>query len=263
MLLTLATGSLRSLIGDGEGQLTLFEVPDFAVRQLQLRGLNIQASMLAGWSLEDLDRLRDRADKAACPCLVLVEDTPLPFGSKSVTERENAAERTRRLAVGANRLGCNALALRIEARNDEASFERTAQALKEIMPTIERHELNVLLCAHEGLTAVPERLTDLIKKIGGFRIGSLPSFEDAARTGSTIDALRKLAPYAGAIHATVKSFSKTGGHTGYDLSECVAAIRSVGFLNTLAIDYVGDKDPVGMIERARVILQEAIDAEDA
>ncbi|MEM7228693.1 MAG: TIM barrel protein [Planctomycetota bacterium] len=262
MLLTLATGSLASMIGDAEDQMSLLEVPDFAVRHLQLRGLNVPASMLAGWSLEDLDALRDRADKAACPCLVLFEDSPLPFGHRSEKKRDEAADRTRRLAVGANRLGCNALALRIEAADNDEAFERAADEIKRIMPAVERQELNILLSANTGLTASPERLTDLIKKIGGFRIGSLPSFADAAATGDVIDALRKLAPYAGAIHATVDSFTGKRAHKGYDLSACVSAIRSVGFLNTLAIDYVGTGDPVEHIESARLILQNAIDAED-
>jgi len=263
MLLTLATGSLRSMIGDEEGQMSLLDVPEFAVRQLELRGMNIPASMLAGWSLEELDALRDRADKVACPCLVLFEDSPLPFGHEHLAERDKAADRTRRLAVAANRLGCNALALRVAADDTPESFDLAAQAIKEVMPTIERHELNVLLCAHDGLTADPERLTDLIKRVGGFRIGSLPSFADAAKTGDTIDALRKLAPYAGAIHATVMSFRKNGAHMGYDLAECVDAIRSVGFLNTLAIDYIGEDDPITAIERARTSLQGAIDADES
>ena len=69
-----------------------------------------------------------------------------------------------------------------------------------------------------------------------------------------------LAPYAGAIEATVEGFSKKGAHKTYDLAACVTAVRSVGFVNTLAIDYTGAADPVANIEMARDILQAAIDA---
>ena len=65
MLLTLATRSFASTInanGQGQGPLTMLDLPDYAIRQLRLRGLNVLAAMLAGWSLQDLDRLRDRAD---------------------------------------------------------------------------------------------------------------------------------------------------------------------------------------------------------
>jgi hypothetical protein len=262
MLLTLSAGSFRHQIGrNGEDGMSIFDLPSFTIRQLNLHGLNIPASMLAKWSLEDLDRLRDRADKAACPCLVLVEDKPLSFAADEAL-REQSADRVRRLAVAANRLGCNAIALRCAAPDTQESFDLVADEIKELMPPVERLELNVLLAQHEGLTHTTEKLTSLIKRVGGFRIGSLPTFAAAAAAGrgDPTECLRKLAPYAGAIHATIEGFNKKGAHKSYDLAACVTAIRSVGFLNTLAIDYTGDADPVPAIEKARDILQAAIDA---
>ncbi len=265
MLLTLCAGSLRSRLGrsaKGKAEtMTLFDVPAFVVKHLRLHGLNIPASLLAGWSLSDLDRLRDAADKAACPCLVLIEDTPQPLGSADDDKREAAAARVQRLAVAANRLGCNAIALMIEADDDSESFDIAAEQIREMLPAIERLELNVLITPHQGLTATTEKLTSLIKRIGGFRIGSLPSFgaAAAANSGDPIEGLRKLAPYAGAIHATIEGFNKKGAHKSWDLAACVSAIRSVGFLNTLAIDFTGEGDPVPNIEKARDALQAVID----
>lgn len=263
MLLTLSTGSLRHhLSSNGQNGMTMFDVPDFVIRQLGLHGLNVPASMFAGWSLPDLDRFRDRADKAACPCLVLVEDSPLQLGSSDRSVRQAAAERIKRLAVAANRLGCNALAMHIVATTDDEAFDAVVAEIRALMPAIERLELNILLAPHEGLAQTTERLTSVIKRVGGFRIGSLPSFGAAALVGGgdPIEALRKLAPYAGAIEATVEGFSKKGAHTTYDLAACVTAVRSVGFVNTLAIDYTGNADAVTNIEMARDILQAAIDA---
>ncbi len=264
MLLTLAARSLRKLVAaDDGGSLSMLEVPDFSIRQLQLRGMNVPSSMLTGWSLEDLDRLRDCGDKAGCPCLVLIEDTPLSFAASDPAVIDASAERVARLAVAANRLGCNALAVRCEAADTDEAFDRTAGELKTVMPAVERLELNLLIAPHKGLTAKPDRLTDLLKRIGGFRIGSLPDFGHAAASGDLVDALRKLAPYAGAVHATVEGFDKKGSHLHFDLAKGVAAIRSVGFLNTLAIDYIGNGDAVANIEQARTILQQAIDADNA
>jgi sugar phosphate isomerase/epimerase len=265
MLLTLAARSVRSLISrDGKGSLTLPGLPEFAVRHLRLRGINVPSSMLAGWRPEDLDRLRDQGDKAGCPCLVLIEDTPLRFepGGGGGGRGESAVQRVQRLAVAASRLGCNALAIRCEAPDAAESLEETAGEIRSVMPAVERFELNLLISPHTGLTQKPERLTELLKRIGGFRIGSLPDFAHAASCGNMAEALRKLVPYAGAVHATVLGFDEQGRHKSYDLAEAVAAIRSVGFLNTLAIDYIGNGDPLSNIEAARRILQEAIDAEE-
>lgn len=263
MLLTLAMRSLQNLaVGNGQ-RLSILDMPQFAIRQLQLRGINVPSSMLAGWTLEDLDRLRDSGDKAGCPCLVLIEESPLPFADLDPDVVDTAAERVGRLAVAANRLGCNALSIRCEAPDTDEAFERTASELKSVMPSVERLELNLLVASNEGLTESPDRLTDLLKRIGGFRIGSLPDFAHAAASGNLVEALRKLAPYAGAVHATVQGFDKKGAHKSYDLAEGVTAIRSVGFLNTLAIDFVGSGDAVENIETARKILQQAIDADES
>ena len=262
MLLTLAARDPASLVGKKENERSLLLVPDFAISQLQLRGLNIFSSTLAGWSVEDLDTLRDRADKAACPCLVLVEDQPLPFCSASQKEREGAQQRVRRLAAAANRLGCNSIAVPCAGSDSEEDFETTASVVREAMPAVERFELNLLIAPSPGLTEDPDRLASLIKRIGGFRIGSLPSFGQAAEVGEAPAVLRKIAPYAGAIHATIHDFTKDGKHSAkYDLAACVEAIRAVGFTNTLAIEYVGKGDAVSAIDAAREVLQEAIDAE--
>lgn len=264
MLLTLTSGSMRHRLGKkGAGGLTVLDLPAFTIKELKLHGLNLSASTLAGWNLEDLDKLRDRADKAACPCLVLVEDTPLPLGSDDMKVRQQATQRVKKLAVAANRLGCSSIGLHIDAPDTPDAFEEVADEIRALMPQVERLELNILIAPHQGLTQTSERLTALIKRIGGFRIGSLPSFAAASAVGGDpIEHLRKLAPYAGAIHASIDGFNKKGSHKGCNLVECVNAIRNVGFLNTLAIDYTGTGDPVPHIEKARDILQKAIDSEN-
>jgi sugar phosphate isomerase/epimerase len=265
MLLTLATRSLRALTNakSASSRMSLVDIPDYAARHLKLRGINLFASELAGWPLSRLDRLRDKADKAACPCLVLVEDQPLSFAHPDATEIEKATDRVERLVVAATRLGCNSLSITCEADDNEDMFEATADEIRSLMPVIERNELNLLIAPNEGLTSSPERLTDLIKRIGGFRIGSLPSFGHAAQTGSIEQTLRKLAPYAGSIHATVMDFNKKGKHDAFDLALCVECIRAVGFVNTLAIDFHGKGDPLEAIKQARDVLQVAIDNEPA
>lgn len=260
MLLTLTTRSLRPLFDRGD--LTLLDAPQFVVTKLRLRGLNVAAEELAGWSLEELDRLRDRADKAACPCLVLLQEEPLKLAHRTSKGREQARARIAALATGASRLGCNSLAIRCHANDDEEQFEITAEGLRDCMGVVERYELNLLLAPYEGLTHEPERMTELIKRVGGFRIGSFPSFAHAAETKDAVETLRMLAPYAGAMEATVEGFSTRGKHKGLDLEKAVEAIRSVGFDNTLAIDYRGD-EPEKDIERAREILAEAIETADA
>lgn len=263
MLLTLAVSSLRALLQapvGGGGSLTALDVPAFAREKLNLHALNVPAWLLRGWTMNDLEKLRDVADKAACPCLFLVDDEPLDFGSANAATRAAASDRFQRLSAAAHRLGCNAVALAVKgpsaaaAKGAEDGFERTVAGLKAVIARVDRLELNVLLRPTAGYGDDPTKLTDLIKRVGGFRIGSLPDFGNANRNGHAEATLRKLAPYAGAIHATIEGFDAEGRHLGCDLSLCVHAIRSVGYQNTLAIEYVGKGDPEADIRKAREML---------
>lgn len=298
MLLTLSTRSLTALSVVGEGSASaavrspasrsgrtasatrgagpvaidrerVLEMPAFTMRDLELRGLFLPAAWLAGWTVEQLDELRERADKSGCPCLVLMEEAPLSFGSLRPAESDMAADRLRRLAFAANRLGCNAIGISVGAEDTDDAFDIAAQQVKATMRTFERLEVNVLLMPAPGLTFRPDRLTELIKRIGGFRIGSLPSFGHAVSTGDVEGTLRKLAPYAGAMLATIGTPARGGKRQAKaaepeavpDLAACVRTIRSVGFVNTLAIDYVGSGDAIPALVEARDVLQAVIDEE--
>ena len=111
MLLTLATRSFADRPVPGPagtilepGRDAVLGLPRFAIDVLDLRGLSVSAGMLSGWGLPDLEALRDAADKAGCPCLVLVEDEPLGFGEADVRVRDAAKDRLARLGAAAHRL---------------------------------------------------------------------------------------------------------------------------------------------------------------
>ncbi len=262
IVLTLSVGALKPLLAAQDPRCpTLFDVPNFAAQELSLRGLNIPTSLMAGRAANDMDRLRDLADKAGCPCLVLVEETPLAFGDLKKEVQTATEERIKRLAAAANRMGCRDIAVRCAAKATDEDFERTAAGIKSALHEIDRYDLNVLIQPHEGLTFEPSRLTDLIKKVGGFRIGSLPSFAHAHATGDVEKTLRKLAPYAEAIDASIVGF-KADKHQPFDLAKCVESVRAVGYVNTLALDYVGKGDLVADLVKARGILHEAVQTEE-
>jgi len=262
LILTLSTASLQALLDPkADPPRTLMDVPDFTMNTLQLRGLNINTSQLSGWSLTDLDGLRDKADKAACPCLVLFEEDALSFGHDDEAEYDAVTERIKRLATAANRLGCNALAVRCDAADSDERMEMAAGHFKDLMVAIEHMELNLLIAPHEGMTHDPDRLTELIKQVGGFRIGAMPTFARGQSEEVELEHLRKLAPYAGAIQLRVESFNRNKRHKGLGLATAIETIRKVGYVNTVTIDYIGGGDPSRDIELARAELQAAIDEE--
>ena len=240
ILLTLSDGSVRPLLAARDPRCsTIFEMPQFVATDLELRGLNLPAEMLKGFAIPDVEKLRDEADRAHCPVLLLTEETPIDFVTRPGPTWVAALDRLRRLGTAASRLGCPAIAVKIQAPDTDEAFEATALGVKIALKELDKFELNLLISPTVGLTFDPTRLTDLIKKIGGFRIGSYPSFAHAHATGDIEKTLRKLAPYAPSIAASVRGFDKDGAHDGFSLETCVSSIRSVGYGNTLALEFIG------------------------
>lgn len=264
MLLTLSAKSLSPLLEGKKPKLELNALPRFTREEFGLHGLNLQTRYLTGWEIEAIDRLRDQADKVGCPWLTLIEEKAHPLGAEDERRIAEALDRLDRVLRVAHRLGCAGVAIGVEHKRgeDEAGAERVAEQLKEVLSRAERLEMNLLLAPQPGLTETPERLTALIRKVGGFRIGSFPDFEAASVSGDAPGYLRALTPYAAAVTAATTKFVK-GKHTGFDLPACVEAIKSVGFEGTLSLEYRGQGDPIEAILAAKAVVEQGLEVESS
>ena len=256
MILILSASSLQKRVKPGPSGINLLDLPRFTREEIGLYGLHLPTTMLAGQSAATVDRLRDQADKNACPCLLLEEIEAQPIAGDD-DDAEAGLSRLERVIDVGHRIGCNAVAFRIAAKDNEQSFQDATDNTKRLLERADRFEMNLLLAPHSGLTAKPDRLTSLIKKIGGFRIGTLPDFHGAASGGAspaeTVETLRKLTPYAAAVVGSTVAFDAKGRHEGYDLEACLGAIEAVGFDGALTVDYRGKGDPVEGIRKAKAV----------
>lgn len=271
MLLTLTARSLRRYLSPGSRErIEMEDLPRYVFDNLGLRGLIVETALLKAWSLDRLDVLRTRADQAGCPCLVLRESKLVNLRSNSPAAIEEAFGRLDIVARAAHRLGCNALAVGFKNIKGDAEIEAAALLLRRVMDRIDRMELQLLVEPSGSVLIDPDALINLIKKVGGFRIGTLPSFATAADSGDATSALRQTSPYAGAVLATCgrdaiegkpsDDLSAAPGES-VDLTGCLDAIVSVGYEQVLAIDYVGSDDPIAGIEKARATIESALEKE--
>ncbi|MEZ6242392.1 MAG: TIM barrel protein [Phycisphaerales bacterium] len=205
MLLTLGVNSIRSMLkgrGSARPALELTDIPRYARDELGLNGLTMTTDLLAGATREQIASLRDAGDKAGCATLLLVEPDPLPIAEPSEKKGEQGVERMIRVVRAAQLLGCSSAAMSVKGKDDDETFERAAERIREVVDHAERLEVNLLIRPAKGLTEKPDRLIELIKKVGGFRIGSLPDFQDAAASGDPAAYLRRITPYASALLAS-------------------------------------------------------------
>jgi hypothetical protein len=199
MLLTLWVKALKSRIAPpGSRGLAITDVPRLARDELGLSGLVMTTDLLKGYDRTMLGRVHEAADKAHCPVLVLAEIDPLPLASDDPDVVTVAQERCFRIAQAANWLQCAAFSISVSCKNDEDIAE-AALNLKPVSRRAEKLELNLCIAPGVDATSSPEKITDLLKKIGGFRVGTLPDIGAALASDDPQVYLRRLAPYASAI----------------------------------------------------------------
>lgn len=273
MLFTVTASCLRSLlVPDAKGKgatLKMTDLPAFTREKLGLHGVNLTTDLLQGADRARLEAIRERADKAACSCLLLVENQPLSISSTANDEYIPAMDRMKRVLEAARYLGCNSTAFKINADTSESSNKLVIERLKKIMQHAEKLDLNVLISPYPGLTIEPDKLTELIKKVGGFRIGTFPDFQLAAAQKDPDAFLRRIVPYASAVSVSTLDFKPLTGkkkkaeigldeqveHAGFEFRPLIDAIESVGYDGNLAIDYRGPGDPTIGVIRTRKLLE--------
>jgi len=298
MLLTLTASSIRSMLVPKRGKiaLELRDLPGYVRETLGLHGLNMTTDLLAGRGRRELEQLREQSDKAGCACLLLIEPEAHAIGMVQDEKAEESLQRLGRVVDAASVLGCNAVGVRVKAPNDDDTFERVADRLRRVVNKAEKYEINVLIQPHTGLTQDPDRVTELVKKIGGFRVGTLPDFEAASKSGDPANYLRRLTPYASVVTAALFDFKveeveppppddaldrlidELGAelgisdededglegpreiitHTTYDLDPMIAAIAAVGYDGTLAIEFRGKGDGTIGVLNGRAAIEASI-----
>lgn len=263
MLLTLSTRSYLTALKGRHPKMTLYDLPTFANTELGLQGINIHTKGLKGWSINEIDKLRDQADKAGSPCLLLLEDIPHTLSGPEGGRSAEAIDRMEKVLRVANRLGCSGVTMSLDEKGAEDDYEDVVERLKGLVNRAERLEINLLLAPHKGLTETPQRLTELIRKVGGFRIGSFPDFEVAAGTGDADSYLRGLTPYASAVSISSGDFDARGKHKGFDFQGCLETITSVGYDGTVSLEYRGETDPTAALLASKAAIEAHVEAESA
>jgi len=301
MMFSLNTNSIRSVLKRrGARAVSPMDLPKYTMDQFGLRAINFSTDQLAGLAPKDLELIRDSGDRIGCSCLLLSQSTLLPLGDVKGDKALEAIERMTRVVKAASLMGCNAVSVGIKSKDTDEAFEQATESMKQILMAADRAEINVLIAPAPGLTEDPDRLTDLLKGIGGFRIGTMPDFVTAAKSGDPVGYLKKLTPYASVVNASTLGFTvpESGSgteqpndepsddapelsglealaaelegmmleddpvpvHEGYDLPALVGAIAAVGFDGTVSIDYRGDGDESLGVIHSKEAIEEALAA---
>ncbi len=256
--LTLNASCLRQPPKRGGNPVALMDIPEFVAQEFGLRGIQLPVDLIRGRHLREMDELRHNADKAGSPLLVLSQDEPIDLGAR--TDGSEGIARIAALGSAARHLGCGHVAIRTVAAPDR--MDTIIACAKRAIDMLRKNDVGLLMRSGPETMPDPAALADVIRRIGGFHIGAMPSFADAHASGDLGAAIRLLAPYSHLVEATIVGFGKSG-HDKWDLSEAVDALRGVGYMSLLSIDWRGSKgDWVATVHKAKSELLAAIGREE-
>ncbi len=290
MMYSLNVNSVRDLLRKrGRNALRVADLPRYTQEHLGLHALNLSTDLLKGMSRAEIEKIRDSGDKVGCTCLMLSEPDPMDMAAGRDRAGEGAIDRMTRVIKAGSLLGCNAVSLSISGADSDDAFELAVERMKQVLGVADTIDINVLIAPMKGLTEGADRVTELVKAIGGFRIGTLPDFQTAAQSGDPVNYLRRLTPYAPVVNAstlgfeepeprdeTMKNADGLSGldalaaeleamdddlppvHVGYDLEPLVGAIKAVGFDGNIALDYRGDGDGTLGVLQSRDAIEAAL-----
>lgn len=209
MLFSLNVNSVRDVLKKrGARAFSVEDLPRYAHEQTGLHAMTMATDLLAGATRDTLTRIRETGDRVGCACLLLSQTEALPFGDPRAKMGEDAVVRMTKVVEAASLLGCNSASLAITAKDDDESMELVASRMRRVLERADRLEIMVLIRPDKGLTQDAERLTDLVKVIGGFRIGTMPDFEAAVASGDPVHYLKRLTPYASVVNASTLGFKE-------------------------------------------------------
>ncbi len=290
MMYSLNVNSIRSQLKKrGKDALSVHDLPRYTREHLDLRALNLSTDLLSGLGRSSIEKIRDNGDKVGCTCLMLSELEALNLGNPRKSAGDAGVDRMSRVIVAGSVLGCNAVSMSIKAVDTDDAFDLVAERMKRVLDRADEVDINVLISPIDGLTSDPDRTTDLVKAIGGFRIGTLPDFESAHKSGDASHYLRRLTPYASVVNASTLGFeelepddeamkaaeglsgldalaaeleamdhAQVPVHVGYELEPMVGAIKAVGFSGNIALDYRGDGDGTLGVLQTRDAIEAAL-----
>jgi sugar phosphate isomerase/epimerase len=257
MDLSLAGWSLQRLFRRSENPLKLTDFARFSKEQFGITALELNNIFFESTDPKYLSELRASAEDAGCRLLNIAVDEQGDLSNTNHLHREIAILNYARWIPVAAEIGCSAIRANSGGKdlsNPQASLQACIESFRRLCDIARPLGVAVLMENHWGLSSDPEAMVRLMEAVesshGKGAIGTVPDFGNWPKEIDRIAALKRILPYAQAVHAKVMDIDESLAHPAFDLEACVRATRESGYKGYLGIEYEGSGDCVEGVKRA-------------
>jgi sugar phosphate isomerase/epimerase len=211
-----------------------------------------------------LGQMAQRAADLGVKSVLVMIDNEGDLGDADERTRTQAVENHFKWVEAARFLGCHSI--RVNARSSggyDDQLARAADGLRKLTEFGDRHEINVIVENHGGLSSNGQWLAAVIKRVDHPRCGTLPDFGNFdLGDGNEYDryqGVTELMPFAKAVSAKSSDFDEAGDEIHTDYRRMLKIVIGAGYRGYLGIEYEGEKigEPEGiratksLLERVR------------
>jgi sugar phosphate isomerase/epimerase len=217
----------------------------------------------------DLQEMKKRAEGEGVRSLLIMCDLEGQLGDPDEKRRRKAIENHYKWVEAAKYLGCHSI--RVNAASEGSYGEQmklAADGLRRLVEHADRHDLNVIVENHGGLSSNGQWLVGVMKMVDHPRCGTLPDFGNfRIQNDEWYDyykGVKELMPYAKAVSAKSYDFDANGNETKIDYMRMMKIVVDAGYGGYVGIEYEGNRlsEKEGilatkkLLERCRIRLKE-------
>jgi L-ribulose-5-phosphate 3-epimerase len=216
--------------------------------------------------------LKKRAADLGVTNVLIMCDNEGDLGNPDNSARTKAVENHYKWVEAAKYLGCHSI--RVNARsNPRLSYEEqmklAVDGLRRLTEFGEKHDINVIVENHGGLSSNGAWLAGVMKAVQSPRCGTLPDFGNFElgrnEEYDKYKGVAELMPFAKGVSAKTYDFDENGNETTIDYRRMMKIVLDAGYHGRVGIEYEGNRlsEPEGikaskkLVERVRAELAQA------
>lgn len=210
------------------------------------------------------------ADNGVTQLLIMV-DGEGRLGDPSLAKRHQAVENHYKWVEAAKELGCHSIRVNAASGGSyEDQIHLAADGLRALTEFGAKHDINVIVENHGGLSSNGDWLSTVIEKVDHDRCGTLPDFGNFAINRGQNEwydrykGTKQLMPYAKAVSAKTYDFdesepyvttdTRSGKETDY--RKMMQIVADSGYEGWIGIEYEGSKlDEMAGIKKSKELLE--------
>ena len=216
-----------------------------------------------------LGEMKKRAAGEGVKSLLIMVDGEGALGDADTKQRQQAVENHFKWLEAAKFLGCHSI--RVNAHSSGSFDEQmklAADGLRRLTEVGAKHDLNVIVENHGGLSSNGAWLTGVMKAVDHPRCGTLPDFGNFHlgddKWYDRYQGVEEMMPYAKAVSAKSHEFNEQGDEVRTDYLRMMKVVLAANYHGFVGIEYEGSQfeEAEGiratkrLLERVRVKLAE-------